>query len=146
MYVDQKEIASKMFNPFRVCAKQLTSMRIPARSLLCQQQQQQQVCSHIGPCSCFSFIPWFALSIFLYWNLLYRKFCDKVCDWHLADSFINDDVDLLFEWRHVANVSDITTAFFFRSGFIETFFNMTHIPKNNRINIIMETWWNPTAF
>jgi hypothetical protein len=52
--VDQKEMASKMFNPFRFCAKQLTSMRIPARPRLCQQQQQQQqqVCSHIGPCSC----------------------------------------------------------------------------------------------
>jgi hypothetical protein len=53
MYVDQKETANKMFNPFHVCAKQLTSMRIPARPRLCQQQQQQQqVCSHIGPCSC----------------------------------------------------------------------------------------------
>ena len=62
-----------------------------------------------------SFIPVICLTIFLYWNLLCRKFCNKGCDWRLDDSFINDDVDPAFEWRHIASVSDITAAIFFRA-------------------------------
>jgi hypothetical protein len=145
MYVDQKEIASKMFNPFRVCAKQLTSMRIPARRLLCQQQAAGLFTYR--PLFLPSFIPWFALSSFLYWNLLCRKFCNKGCDWRLADSFISDYVDPAFEWRHIVSVSDITTAAFFRVEAVSSkrFHNKTHIQKN-RINIIIETFRNPTAF
>jgi hypothetical protein len=109
MYANQKEIAGRMFNPFRVCAVQLTSMRIPTRPL----PSQRQTSPHADSGACL-FLSVIFLIVFLHRGPC-RKFRNKGCDGHGADSFLNDDVDPAFERRHVANVSDKAPAFFFRA-------------------------------